>query len=255
MNDMLNAAVVYGTGRRAALADHPAAGKTGTTQDFRDAWFIGYTSHLTAGVWIGNDNGKPMNRAVGGGLPAEIWHQVMLVAHEGKAPLALPGTVMGGPDTEAADEARDPLVLASAGPRGPRVVQVREELPWLAGRGVQGAWSAAQQTVTVNPPDGAPALFASHPALHPSERIGEDFIAQALSTTPSGTGTAADIALPEVADRPRGFHPFGNWWRFFSGPCVSRTVAMQIRAAYLKPAFAASKSGPIFLTSAQKPAP
>ena len=91
---MLNAVVVYGTGRRAALPDQPAAGKTGTTQDFRDAWFVGYTSQLTAGVWIGNDDGKPMNRATGGSLPAEIWNQVMRVAHEGKAPSPLPGTVI-----------------------------------------------------------------------------------------------------------------------------------------------------------------
>ena len=83
LNDMMNAVVVYGTGERAALPDQPVAGKTGTTQDFRDAWFIGYTSHLTAGVWVGNDNGKPMNRATGGSLPAEIWNQVMRVAHEG----------------------------------------------------------------------------------------------------------------------------------------------------------------------------
>ena len=89
----MNAVVVYGTGRRAALPDQPAAGKTGTTQDFRDAWFVGYTSHLTAGVWIGNDDGKPMNRATGGSLPAEIWNQVMRVAHEGQAPTALPGTI------------------------------------------------------------------------------------------------------------------------------------------------------------------
>jgi len=208
LNDMMNAAVVYGTGRRAALADQPVAGKTGTTQDFRDAWFIGYTSHLTAGVWIGNDNGKPMSRAVGGGLPAEIWNQVMRIAHEGKAPLALPGTVMGGPETEAADAARDPLILASTGPHAPRVVQVREDLPWLAGRGAQGAPAATQQSASASALSAAPSQSASHP----SERIGEDFIAQALSATPSGTGVATGVAAPEVADRPRGFLPFGNWW-------------------------------------------
>ena len=91
MNDMLASVVTSGTGRRAALAGHASAGKTGTSQDNRDAWFIGYTSHLTAGVWIGNDNGKPMKNAVGGGLPAEIWHEVMAAAHVNLAPLALPG--------------------------------------------------------------------------------------------------------------------------------------------------------------------
>ena len=102
LNDMLNAAVVYGTGRRAALPDRPAAGKTGTTQDFRDAWFMGYTAQFAAGVWVGNDNGTPMNHATGGSLPAEIWKQVMRIAHEGLPPLLLPGTVVANPEAEAA---------------------------------------------------------------------------------------------------------------------------------------------------------
>ena len=59
MNDMLNAALVNGTGRQAGFLLHPAAGKTGTTQDFRDAWFIGYTAHLACGVWVGNDRAAP----------------------------------------------------------------------------------------------------------------------------------------------------------------------------------------------------
>lgn len=94
MNDMLNATLVSGTGRQAALADHPAAGKTGTSQDFRDAWFVGYTSHLVGGVWIGNDNGRPMNRIMGGTIPARIWRSVMMRGHEGKKPLPLPGTTI-----------------------------------------------------------------------------------------------------------------------------------------------------------------
>jgi penicillin-binding protein 1A len=92
MNEMLNAALVSGTGRRAALPRHPAAGKTGTSQGFRDAWFVGYTAHLTAGVWVGNDDGQAMQRVTGGGLPADIWRQVMLAAHAHIVPEALPGT-------------------------------------------------------------------------------------------------------------------------------------------------------------------
>lgn len=92
MNEMLNAAMVWGTGHRAALPQHPAAGKTGTSQGYRDAWFVGYTAHLTAGVWAGNDDGSEMNHVVGGTLPASIWREIMLAAHAGKAPMALPGT-------------------------------------------------------------------------------------------------------------------------------------------------------------------
>lgn len=92
MNEMLNAAMLWGTGHRATLPSHPAAGKTGTSQDYRDAWFVGYTAYLTAGVWAGNDDGSAMNHVVGGTLPAGIWREIMLAAHAGKTPMALPGT-------------------------------------------------------------------------------------------------------------------------------------------------------------------
>jgi penicillin-binding protein 1A len=93
LNDMLNAALVSGTGRRAALAEHPAAGKTGTSQDFRDAWFVGYTAHFAAGVWVGNDDRRAMNKVMGGSLPARLWHDVMVLAHVGYAAAPLPHTV------------------------------------------------------------------------------------------------------------------------------------------------------------------
>jgi penicillin-binding protein 1A len=110
MNTMLNAAMTWGTGRRAALPLHPAAGKTGTSQSFRDAWFIGYTAYMTAGVWTGNDDGRQMNRVAGGGLPAEIWRDVMIAAHQGKQPMALPGTMPGvmPPPPPAPAPAADP---------------------------------------------------------------------------------------------------------------------------------------------------
>ena len=85
MIDLLSAVINEGTGRAARL-DRPAAGKTGTSQDYRDAWFIGFTSDLTAGVWVGNDDNRPMKRVTGGGLPAEIWRDFMLEAHRGIAP-------------------------------------------------------------------------------------------------------------------------------------------------------------------------
>jgi penicillin-binding protein 1A len=92
MNDMLNTTVLRGTGRRAAIPGQIAAGKTGTTQNFRDAWFVGYTAYYVGGVWIGNDDGSPMRKVTGGMLPAMLWHDIMLYAHENKPPLALPGT-------------------------------------------------------------------------------------------------------------------------------------------------------------------
>jgi penicillin-binding protein 1A len=92
MNDMMNATLVSGTGRQAALTDQIAGGKTGTSQNSRDAWFVGYTAHYVCGVWVGNDDGTKMRNVSGGTLPAHIWHDVMVYAHQGKQPMALPGT-------------------------------------------------------------------------------------------------------------------------------------------------------------------
>lgn len=82
---MLTQVIERGTGR-GALLPWPAAGKTGTSQDYRDAWFLGFTSDYVAGVWVGNDDNTPMKRISGGSVPAEIWHDVMLAAQGGKAP-------------------------------------------------------------------------------------------------------------------------------------------------------------------------
>ncbi len=77
MNAMLYEVIQTGTGRAAALGEREVAGKTGTTQDYRDAWFLGFSADLVAGVWVGNDDFTPMKGVTGGGLPAQIWSRFM----------------------------------------------------------------------------------------------------------------------------------------------------------------------------------
>ena len=103
MNDMLMATIQYGTGTAGSIDPHPAAGKTGTGQDYRDAWFVGYTAYYVTGVWLGNDDFAPMKRVTGGSLPTTIWRDIMVYAHVNKQPAYLPGT-----DQYMADERRGP---------------------------------------------------------------------------------------------------------------------------------------------------
>lgn len=103
MNAMLTRTVEDGTAKRAKFG-WPAAGKTGTGQNFRDAWFIGYTANLTTGVWFGNDDGKAMKRVFGATLPVTAWKSFMTAAHKGVPIANLPGSydiqniVPGGSD-------------------------------------------------------------------------------------------------------------------------------------------------------------
>ncbi|WP_435230259.1 transglycosylase domain-containing protein [Pseudopelagicola sp. nBUS_20] len=87
---MMKKVVSEGTGTRAQLADWQVAGKTGTTQAARDAWFIGFTNEYVAGVWMGYDDNTPLTGVTGGGLPAEIWREAMVRVHEGLEPKPLP---------------------------------------------------------------------------------------------------------------------------------------------------------------------
>lgn len=90
MTSMLEDVIAHGTGYPNAVIGRPAAGKTGTTSSFRDAWFVGYTPDLVTAVWLGNDNYSPMNESYGGNIPARIWAKFMKAALAGTAPHDFP---------------------------------------------------------------------------------------------------------------------------------------------------------------------
>ena len=91
MNQMMQLVVTEGTGKRAALDFTNAVGKTGTSSSYKDAWFVGFTGALVAGVWIGNDDNRAMNRITGGSIPAQTWQQFMTVAHTSMNIPTIPG--------------------------------------------------------------------------------------------------------------------------------------------------------------------
>jgi penicillin-binding protein 1A len=117
MNAMMRETLVSGTAQKAQFPGWPAAGKTGTSQDFRDAWFIGYTGHLVAGVWVGNDDSSPTKKATGGSLPVDVWSRFMRAAHQGVAVAALPG-LAGAPAFASAMPNAAPPGAASEGQLG-----------------------------------------------------------------------------------------------------------------------------------------
>ena len=112
MNMMMSKVVEEGTARRAILDGIKAAGKTGTTNAYRDAWFVGFTGNMICGVWFGNDDYTVMHQMTGGSLPAMTWHEIMAYAHQGielkpipglgpQAPSARPAVAEGKKDGEA----------------------------------------------------------------------------------------------------------------------------------------------------------
>ncbi|MFI4933464.1 MAG: transglycosylase domain-containing protein [Caulobacterales bacterium] len=115
MVDMLKTVITSGTGTGANIG-RPAAGKTGTSQNWRDAWFVGFTPDILAAVWVGNDDGRPMAKVTGGDLPAQIWKRFMTVAEKGLPPRDFPWLMPEPPapivetvaDTPDADQDQPP---------------------------------------------------------------------------------------------------------------------------------------------------
>ena len=214
MNDMLNAALIVGTGRKAALERHPAAGKTGTSQGFRDAWFVGYTAHLTAGIWLGNDKGAPMNRVVGGSLPADIWREVMREAHINLPPSPLPGTFRPG---TRIGKGRQPFIARFKGGSSKRSSKPKKAASTPAQKhrraririsppkktALKKVVAAGKSFAPKRPPP-LPQRYRRRRTInaHPSTSISPDFIARALAGVPSQDIKAPNRAL---AGSQRGF--------------------------------------------------
>jgi len=190
MNGMLSRVITEGTGKAARLQGWQAAGKSGTTQSFRDALFVGYTSNLTTGVWFGNDDGTSMKKVTGGGLPARAWKEFMTAAHSGLSPSPLFGLGAGGvpplmdmqqPAPENAPSSIGDIISNALG----------------GGTTDNRAYPAAPASPTPNQPDGQPGGLTP-PANIPSRDIEPRYSAGNGPVPPADIGgEAPDVSGPK----------------------------------------------------------
>ncbi|MET0279096.1 MAG: PBP1A family penicillin-binding protein [Pseudorhodoplanes sp.] len=165
INMILNKAVEEGTGKRSIVDGVRSAGKTGTTNAYRDAWFAGYTGNMVAAVWFGNDDYAPTNRMTGGSLPAMTWKKIMAYAHQGVELKQIPGAppspgpvgpqVAAAPGARPGDEIPRPALLTR---RGADVLVRIERALEDAGRALEKAAPTAGAEAPAAPP--APAAAA-----------------------------------------------------------------------------------------------
>ncbi len=191
MNAMMQETLLTGTARKAELPGWQAAGKTGTSQEWRDAWFVGYTSHLVAAVWVGNDDSSPTKKASGGNLPVDIWSRFMRVAHRGLQPVPLPGT-WRAPAPSNGTEGTPMAGLPARDPATGRAVAAAQPFGWPAQP--PQAPTAPGQPMTINqaareasaggpspagsrlvPPEDIPAQGSAPPVEHRKSLLDELF--------------------------------------------------------------------------------
>ncbi|MBL1255989.1 transglycosylase domain-containing protein [Methylocystis sp. Sn-Cys] len=163
MNTMMQETLLTGTARKAALPGWQAAGKTGTSQDFRDAWFVGYTSRLVTGVWLGNDDSSPTKKASGGNLPVGIWSRYMGIALRGAPVASLPTGSWRSDAEEVIAKPLDELIGIFTGadhqpaPTPPPRPQRQAPPSPPENRAAEETLSAPDETATILPPPRARA--------------------------------------------------------------------------------------------------
>ncbi len=160
MIKMMNSVVENGTGKRARLDGVASAGKTGTTNAYRDAWFMGYTGNFVCGVWFGNDDYQSTNRMTGGSLPAMTWHNIMAYAHEGIELKQLPGV--------AVPQVRQPQAMAEVKPKKSDAPAIPPRPALLTRRGADALVRVERLMDDANRALGPTSSSTTGPVVNPS---------------------------------------------------------------------------------------
>jgi penicillin-binding protein 1A len=173
---MMSKVVEEGTAKRAILDGIKSAGKTGTTNSYRDAWFVGYTGNFVCGVWYGNDDYSPLNKMTGGSLPAQTWHDIMAYAHQGIELKQIAGVgpngATVGPLLDKDGKGDAPVRPVMLTLKGSQSLQRLERMMDDAGRALAGLEPLPPAPIAApNPaPAAAPAAAAQPPAQRPRAR-------------------------------------------------------------------------------------
>ena len=210
---MLLNVVTAGTGTAARLPDREAAGKTGTTQDYRDAWFIGFTGDYLASVWVGNDDNHPMRKVTGGLVPAALWKKVMTVAESGLPPKPLDRTPE--PEGSSAPADSDQVAYVDDESTAPQMAQ-DDKGDFVAGSGVSSRQVARnepqmQENIYVPAPSAPQRGAAASPAPvspmrqqadMPAPRDSDQAATPAPVSAPQGYGAPRPAEAQAYAQRP-----------------------------------------------------
>ena len=204
MDAMLRETLITGTARKAELPGWEAAGKTGTSQDYRDAWFVGFTGSLVTGVWMGNDDGSPTKKASGSNLPSEVWSRYMKVALAGQPPVPLPGAGSSWRSLPPADAppALPPAPLPDAG-GGVPVAAAPSGGGWFGGSSTpqpQPRASGGGPLILNPPPQSAPVPPA--PVASPRRAAANDDAPRPPGSIP-GAGPATQQQRPAAQPTQR----------------------------------------------------
>jgi penicillin-binding protein 1A len=199
LNTMLQGVVTGGTGRAAQLDFTYSIGKTGTSSNFRDAWFMGITGQYVAGVWLGNDDYSPMSRVTGGSFPAQTWHNFMVLAHDTDNIPEIPG--IGVHPVQAAEQARLAQVQKAAASTDPEVAAA--PIPAPTAESVKDMSNATRQILEqisgmlrsarpLVPNDASAQNRAEAPAAAPSVESQSNVASAAPGSVPPATGSLPD---------------------------------------------------------------
>ncbi|MGB6437952.1 MAG: hypothetical protein WBE89_01175, partial [Methyloceanibacter sp.] len=197
LNSMLQGVVTGGTGRAAQLDFTYSIGKTGTSSNFRDAWFMGITGQYVAGVWIGNDDFSPMSRVTGGSFPAQTWHNFMVLAHDTDNIPQIPGIEVH-PVQVAEQERLAKLQTAAATDTeviAPPTPESVKDMSITTRQLLEKLGTMLKEAPALRPSDTNPQNRAEAPAAQPAE---------SATATPSSVASAAPGASPAEGPTAQG---------------------------------------------------